>query len=78
MSEDSTANIFDTQDMAFASFLVMQGCVIAQVRRSGRRVIWAFAVPVDVLRKLEAEWPGSDAARFFNTYQTLKGQIRHT
>ena len=69
---------YETQDMAFASYLVLSSCTIAEVRRMGRRVVWSFTLETDKLSELEAKWPGSDAAKFFNTYQTLKSQIRNT
>jgi len=68
--------VFETQDMAFASYLVLCGCSIAAVKRAGRRVIWEFSVDPDKLSEIEAKWPGSESSSFFNTYQTLKGQLR--
>ncbi len=67
---------FSTQDIAFASFLVQNGLTIQNVLRRGRRVTWEFAADELTLEKLEAMWPSSEAARFFTTYQTLKGQLR--
>ena len=67
---------FETQDMAFAAYLVHRGCQIAKVRRAGRRVLWSFQVEEGKLAELEAEWPSSDQSKYFNVYQTLKTQIR--
>jgi hypothetical protein len=67
---------YETQDMAFASYLVCQGCTISKVSRSGRRVMWSFQIPVDRLAALEAEWPSSLESKYFSLYQTLKTQIR--
>jgi hypothetical protein len=68
--------MFETQDMAFASFLVSRGNPISSVRREGRRVLWSFTIAEEELDKAESAWPSTTECRFFNTYQTLKNQIR--
>jgi len=65
-----------TQDMAFASFLVGLGHPIKSVVRLGRRVSWEFDISPEDLNTAEARWPSSPESKFFNTYQTLKNQIR--
>jgi len=70
------SNDYETQDMAFAAYLVEKGCQISKVKRVGRRVVWSFSVPDDRLSTLEADWPSSAESRYFNVYQTLKTQIR--
>ena len=67
---------YETQDMAFAAYLVHRGCQIFKVRRAGRRVLWSFNVDEAKLAELEAEWPSSQESKYFNVYQTLKTQIR--
>lgn len=65
-----------TNDMAFASFLLLKGYGVKAVHRKGRRVSWEFEVPEDHIPKLEAEWPSSESSRFFNFYQVLKAQLK--
>jgi len=68
--------MFETQDMAFASFLVSRGFPIVSVKREGRRVFWIFKITEEELDKAESTWPSTEECKFFNTYQTLKNQIR--
>ena len=65
-----------TQDMAFAAYLVRRGNKITNVIRQGRRVSWAFDISDSDLSEAEADWPSCQESKFFNTYQTLKNQIR--
>jgi len=67
---------YETQDMAFASFLVMNGASISQLGRKGRRVSWLFDLTPERIAELEAAWPSSEVARFHSTYQMLKSQLR--
>jgi len=70
------ADTYECQDIAFASFLLLNGHTIHEVKRRGRRVIWVISIPEEDLAKLEADWPASDLSRFFTMYQTLKSQLR--
>ena len=65
-----------TNDMAFASYLLLKGYSVKMVHRKGRRVSWEFEVPSEDIPKLEAEWPSSESCKFFNYYQVLKGQLK--
>lgn len=65
-----------TQDMAFAAFLVGKGFKITNVVRAGRRVSWVFDISTDDLNSAESEWPSCPESQFFNIYQVLKNQIR--
>jgi hypothetical protein len=68
--------MFETQDMAFASYLVSRGHSIVSVKREGRRVFWLFNITPEELDQAESKWPSTEECRFFSTYQTLKNQIR--
>jgi hypothetical protein len=68
--------MYETQDMSFAAYLVANGYRIASVKRSGRRVSWVFEISDSDLDSMESTWPSTPECRFFNTYQTLKNQIR--
>lgn len=67
---------YTISDIAFASFLVMNGKSISSISRKGRKVFWVFQIPENEMLDLEAKWPSSEAARFYNTYQTLKTHIK--
>ena len=67
---------YSTADIAFASFMIMEGLEIQNVQRKGRKVIWHFKVSKEVLNTLEAKWPSSQSAKFYSTYQTLKTHIK--
>jgi hypothetical protein len=69
--------MFETHDMAFASYLVTRGHSIAEVKRSGRRVFWQFSITAEELSQAESSWPSTPECTFFNLYQTLKNQIRN-
>ena len=68
--------MYTTPDMAFASFLLLRGFKVLKIHRRGRRVSWEFNIPEDKISAIEAEWPSSEASRFFNFYQVLKGQLK--
>lgn len=65
-----------TNDMAFASYLLLKGYSVKAVHRKGRRVSWEFIIPEEDIPKLEAEWPSSESSKFFNFYQVLKAQLK--
>lgn len=65
-----------TNDMAFASFLLLKGYSVKAVHRKGRRVSWEFEISPEDISKMEAEWPSSESCRFFNFYQVLKAQLK--
>ena len=69
--------MFETQDMAFASYLVGRGHKLKSVTRSGRKVAWVFELSDEDLSKEESAWPSSEECRFFNVYQTLRNQTRN-
>jgi len=63
-------------DIAFASFLVLQGHDIKLVNRKGRKVLWVFQILESEMAEAEAKWPSSESAKFYSTYQTLKTHIK--
>jgi hypothetical protein len=65
-----------TSEISFAAHLLSNGCIIEEVLREGRKVKWRFVIEADRLSQLEASWPSSGDARFWNAYQTLKGQLQ--
>ena len=65
-----------TSEISFAAYLLANGCTISEVVREGRKVRWRFVIDADRLSHLEASWPTSVDARFWNVYQTLKGQLQ--
>lgn len=69
-------NSFSISDIAFASFLVLQGFEISSVSRRGRKVLWVFSMSDKDMADAEAKWPSSESAKFYSTYQTLKTHIK--
>jgi hypothetical protein len=65
-----------TSEISFAAHLLANGCTIHEVLREGRKVRWRFVIDAEHLSHLEASWPSSGDARFWNAYQTLKGQLQ--
>ena len=65
-----------TSEISFAAHLLAHGCLITEVLREGRKVRWKFEIDAEHLSQLEASWPSSSDARYWNAYQTLKGQLQ--
>lgn len=65
-----------TSEISFAAHLLAHGCAITEVLREGRKVRWKFEIDLERLSHLEASWPSSSDARYWNAYQTLKGQLQ--
>lgn len=65
-----------TSEISFAAYLIANGCAISEVLRESRKVRWKFSIEADRLSQLEASWPTSVDAKYWNAYQTLKGQLQ--
>tara|TARA_R110002153_G_scaffold54003_4_gene150216 strand:- start:1684 stop:1890 length:207 start_codon:yes stop_codon:yes gene_type:complete len=67
--------MYNTSDIAFASFLVLNGQVIIKLEKQGRKICWYFKIPKKILEKLTVKWPSSEAYMFFSISQELR---KHT
>lgn len=67
---------YETTDMQFASFMIVNGVNLSFVRRSGRKATWVFSIDSCALAELESKWPCSEEHRLFSVYKALRGQIK--
>jgi hypothetical protein len=67
--------MYKTSDIAFASFLVLNGQAIIKLEKRGRKICWHFKIAKTILDGLMVKWPSSEACKFFSISQELK---KHT
>lgn len=70
--------MYQTDNIAFAAFLIHRRVDLVSVVRNGRRVWWKFDMSESDALLMHGKWISSDENSFFARYLSLRAEMRNS